>query len=183
MMKRGDVQKTILACLSVAGILTLATIAPNTVQLLRYLPGVNRAKKRYYVKSSVTHLKENGLIEFVTREHKTFARLTLKGKLRLRQYQLDEIKVKHPNRWNEKWHVVIFDIKEIKRRVRDQLRIQLTRFEFYRLQQSVWISPYECEEFIFMLKTAFGLGREVIYITADKIENDKKLREVFGLAI
>ena len=180
-MKRGDVQKTILACLSIAGILTLAAVAPNTIQLLHYLPGVNRAKKKHYIKSSVTRLKEKGLIDFVTREHKTFARLTSKGKLRLRQYQLDEIKIKRPNHWNEKWHIVIFDIKEAKRRVRDQLRMQLARFKFYRLQQSVWISPYECEEFIFMLKTAFGLGREVIYITADKIENDKKLREVFGL--
>ena len=61
------------------------------------------------------------------------------------------------------------------------LRLQLRQFNFHRFQHSVWVSPYECEELIFMIKTSFGLGREVVYITAEKIENDKRLRGLFRL--
>ena len=179
---RGNVQKAVLACVGVVGVLTLAAVVPNAVQLLRYLPGVRLSQKNYYIKSTISRLKERGLIEFVTRKGKTFARLTEAGESRLQQYQLGDVEIKRPRRWGKKWHVVIFDIKEMKRRVRNQLRAELVHFAFHRLQQSVWVSPYECEEFIFMLKTAFGLGREVIYITADKIENDKRLREIFSLA-
>jgi len=68
-----NVQKAILACLGVAGILALGAIAPNAVQLLRYLPGVNKSKKNYYVKSTISRLKDKGLIKFVTRNGKTFA--------------------------------------------------------------------------------------------------------------
>ena len=176
-----NVQKAILACLGLAGILTLGAVAPNAVQLLRYLPGINKSKKTYYVKSAVTRLKDQGLIEFVTKNSKTFARLTDNGKQRLKRYQLGEVIIKQPKHWDSRWRVVIFDIKEMSRHKRDQLRLQLRRFNFHRLQHSVWVSPYECEELIFMVKTFFGLGREVVYITAEKIENDKLLRTLFRL--
>ncbi|MFH1170617.1 MAG: CRISPR-associated endonuclease Cas2 [Candidatus Vogelbacteria bacterium] len=179
--KTQNVQAVILACLGVAGILTLAAIAPNAVQLLRYLPGVNRSKKNYYINSTINRLKSKGLIEFTTRNDKTFARLTSAGKQKLKLYQLNEIEIKKPKYWDERWRVVIFDIKEMRRRARNQLRNQLMQFNFQRLQQSVWVSPYECEELIFMVKTAFGLGKEVVYMTVEKIENDKWLRQLFNL--
>ena len=129
----------------------------------------------------VSRLKEKGLIELVTKNGKTFAHLTDNGEQRLKRYQLAEIIIKQPKHWDGRWRVVIFDIKEMSRHKRDQLRLQLQQFNFHRLQHSVWVSPYECEELIFMIKTSFGLGREVVYITAEKIENDKLLRVLFQL--
>ncbi len=179
--KTQNVQAIILACLGIAGILALGAVAPNAVQLLRYLPGVNKSKKTYYINSAVNRLKNKGLIKFTTRNGKTFARLTANGRQKLKLYQLNEIRIKQPKHWDKRWRLVIFDIKEMRRRTRDQLRRQLTQFNFHRLQHSVWVSPYECEELIFMIKTALGLGREVVYITAEKIENDKWLRNFFNL--
>jgi len=178
--KARNVQAVILACLGIAGVLALGAVAPNAVQLLRYLPGVNKSKKNYYIKSTISRLKDKGLIEFVTKNGKTFARLTDNGKQRLKCYQLGEMIIKQPKHWDGRWRIVIFDIKEMNRRKRDQLRLQLRQFNFHRLQHSVWVSPYECEELIFMIKTSFGLGREVIYIIADKIENDQWLKKLFG---
>ena len=176
-----NVQKAILACLGLAGILALGAVAPNAVQLLRYLPGVNKSKKNYYVKSTISRLKDKGLIEFVARNGRTFVRLTDDGKQKLKRYQLGEVVIKQPKYWDGRWRVVIFDIEEMSRYKRDQLRLQLQQFNFRRLQHSVWVSPHECEELIFMIKTSFGLGREVVYITAEKIENDKWLRTLFHL--
>src|SRR3990167_10741091 len=170
--KARNVQAVILACLGVAGILALGAVAPNAVQLLRYFPGVNKSKKNYYAQSTLFKLRDKGLIEFVKKNGKTFAKLTNKGKQKLNQYKLGDLNPQKPKHWNGKWHIVIFDIKEVKHQTRDQLRLELIRFNFCRLQNSVWVSPYECEEFITMLKTSFELGRAVIYIVADKVEND-----------
>src|SRR3989338_612058 len=123
-----NVQKAILVCLGLTGILALGVVAPNAVQLLRYLPGVNKSKKNYYVKYSISRLKDKGLIEFVTKNGKTFARLTDNGKQRLKCYQLGEMIIKQPKHWDGRWRIVIFDIKEMNRRKRDQLRLQLRQF-------------------------------------------------------
>jgi len=76
---------------------------------------------------------------------------------------------------------VIFDIKEWKRGVRDELRNWLLHLGFVRLQNSVWVYPYDCEDILVLLKSNFKIGKEVLYITADKIENDYWLRKEFSL--
>jgi len=52
---------------------------------------------------------------------------------------------------------------------------------FVRLQDSVWVYPYDCEDFTALLKADLHIGREVIYIIAESIENDGWLREQFNL--
>ena len=51
----------------------------------------------------------------------------------------------------------------------------------YRLQDSVWVYPYDCEDIIGLLKTDIGVGKDLLYMIADEIENDRHLRENFGL--
>ena len=50
-----------------------------------------------------------------------------------------------------------------------------------RLQDSVWVYPYDCEDIITLLKTDFGVGKYLLYMIVDELENDKHLREDFGL--
>jgi hypothetical protein len=50
-----------------------------------------------------------------------------------------------------------------------------------KLQHSVWVYPYECQEIIDLIKGNFDIVREVVYIVAEKIENDKWLKEKFRL--
>jgi len=57
----------------------------------------------------------------------------------------------------------------------------LSRLGFVKLQNSVWVFPYDCEELIVMMKSSLFLGKDVLYITGEKIENDMWLREIFGL--
>lgn len=95
---------------------------------------------------------------------------------KLRDYQLDQ-----PARWDKKWRIVIFDIPEKRRRTRDEVRRLLTSVGFYRLQNSVWVYPYDFEDIIGLLKTDLGIGKDVLYIIADEIENDKYLRQHFHL--
>ena len=82
---------------------------------------------------------------------------------------------------DRKWRVVIFDIKEYRRKTRDKLRITLTSLGFIKLQNSVWVFPYECEDVMVMLKASYKIGNDVLYMTVDKIENDKWLKKKFLL--
>jgi len=77
----------------------------------------------------------------------------------------------------------MFDIKERRRRVRSQLRKLLDGAGFVRLQDSVWVHPYPCDEFVQLVRAhlASGVG-ELRLITADALESDKPLREHFRLS-
>ncbi len=180
------IAKIILSTVAVAGVLAVATVAPNALRAIDLLYDKRKKKydvykKRYYIKTAVGKLKERGLIKFEARDGKNFIRLTEKGKQELLRYQLQEVVIQKPNRWDKKWRVIIFDIKEYKRRVRDELRRELINLGFVKLQNSVWVYPYECEDVIIMLKSYFNIGKDVLYMTVEKIENDKWLKKEFVL--
>ena len=78
--------------------------------------------------------------------------------------------------------MIIFDIKEGKRQTRDELRIWLNHLGFIRLQNSVWVFPYECQEVIVLLKSHFHIGKEVLYLTVESIENDTWVKKVFDIS-
>jgi len=93
----------------------------------------------------------------------------------------DRIKIKAPRKWDEKWRIVIFDIWERRRGVRDKLRRTLEKAGFKRVQDSVWVCPYDCEEFITFLRADLRLGKGILYIIAEGIENDARLRRLFNI--
>ena len=86
-----------------------------------------------------------------------------------------------PRRWDGKWRLVIFDIKEEHKYLRQKVRNLVSQFGFQRLQDSVWVYPYDAEEVIALLKANLKIGAEVLYVIADAIEYDKLLREQFDL--
>ncbi|MBU1091285.1 CRISPR-associated endonuclease Cas2 [Patescibacteria group bacterium] len=175
--------KVILGTIASAGILTVAMVAPNALKAVDlFYPKEKRKYHRgYYIRTAVIKLKDRGLIKFEKRDGMSFVSLTNKGHQELLKYQLREAVIKKPKRWDKKWRVIIFDIKENRRFVRDGLRKELLNLGFVRLQNSVWVYPYNCEEIIIMLKSYFKIGKDVLYMTVDKIENDRWLREEFGL--
>lgn len=178
----GKVGKIILLTIAGIGILSMAIVAPNALQALNIIPGMK--KRRYYpsyINSVILRLNRQGFIKFQNKNGKKCVTLTEKGQLLIKQYEFQEKKIRRPKKWDKKWHVVIFDIKEYRRGVRDKLRMTLSNLGFIRLQNSVWVFPYECEEIIIMLKADFKIGKDVLYMTVDKIENDKWLKKEFSL--
>ena len=95
----------------------------------------------------------------------------------------DDFKIEIPRHWDGKWRLVIVEIPEKKRGVRDRIRGLVVRLGFLRLQDSVWVYPYDCEELVTLLKTDLKIGRAVLYIIADAIEFDRPLRAHFGLPL
>ncbi len=163
-------RKAILAAVQIAGILTFAAMAPNTLSLLGKIPRRSSEK----LKAAVRRLEEKGLLQVGPGG----IRLTEKGERFLRTTPLRPVE---PLRWDKKWRVVIFDIPEIKKNQRALIRDTLVRIGFVRLQNSVWVYPHDCEELIVLLKTDYRVGKEVLYMIVDKIERDSMLKKHFGL--
>ncbi len=77
--------------------------------------------------------------------------------------------------------MIIFDIEERRRGVRDRIRQELWSFDLIKLQESIWVYPYDCEEAVTLLKAENKVGRNVLYVVVGEIEGDVQLKRQFGL--
>jgi DNA-binding transcriptional regulator PaaX len=174
----GQVQQAVLGTLAVGGILAVAAVAPNALALL----GGKRNKYRFnnQAKTALSRLAHKGYVVFEDRNGDRYARITPLGERKLAYEQKKAaLQVQKKKRWDKKWRVIIFDIPEFRRGTRDKLRLTMRRCGFYRLQDSVWLYPFDCEDFIALLKADLKLGNAVIYMIVDTIENDKRIRAYF----
>src|SRR3989338_2403463 len=182
-VRKENLQKILLSSVTAAGMLGVAVLAPNALQVLNQL-GLVRHSRNSNWSRSMKKLLENEALKFqATSSGKKYLTITEKGRQQLNILEARDFNLQKPRRWDRKWRVIIFDIGEKQRRTRDQLRITLNKIGFVKLQKSVWVYPYDCEDFIMLLKTNFELGRNLLYLVVDEIENDKWLKAIFGFKL
>ena len=181
--KRKNIQKIILNTIFAVGMLSVALVAPNVLSAIKKLEGSFSRKKnlKYSINNSFARLEEKGLIEIIEINGKKFARITDKGENKLDFLDKHNFKLKIPKKWDGRWRVVIFDIKESRSKTRFLLRKTLSQIGFVRLQNSVWLYPHDCEDLISLLKADFKIGKDVLYMIVEKLENDWHLRKTFKL--
>ena len=94
--------------------------------------------KRHNFIQLVDRSLKTGDIEKVEKNGQIYLRLTSNGEKRVkRDFSITQLTKK----WNKKWVVLIFDIEEKSRKVRDRLRSKLISIGFGMLQESAWITP------------------------------------------
>ncbi len=175
-------QQGLLVAVAVGGVMLLAATAPNAMRLLQYMPGYKKgARFNYQAKTALGRLAKKGLITFEERGGKRYARITEAGENILALASMQDKAKQKPKRWDRRWRLVIFDIPERRRSIRNQLRSFMSEYGFVRLQDSVWIYPYDCEDLIALAKANFRIGADVLYMIVEQLERDKYLREHFGL--
>ena len=173
------VQKAVLYALAAAGGITVALVAPNALRVLEQFGWVKtRRNPNYTVNESVRRLQENGLIK---KDNHGFLYLTDSGERRVSEFGVEGFHIKKPNRWDGKWRIVSFDIKEHRRGLRDQLRQTLNAIGFVHLHHSLWVYPHDCHDLITLLKADYEIGKDILYIVSDYVENDGVLRKHFEL--
>ncbi len=174
--KMVSVGKDILITVGLLGFVTVAAMAGNAVQLLKYTP---LGQRRWKIKNYEMNRYLKRLLEL--RGNTEYLEVTNKGKKLLLKYELEGLNQNKPPKWDKKYRVIIFDISEERRGARDRLRITIRGLGFVQLQQSVWVYPYPCQDIIELLKKYLEIKSEVIYMTVDTIENDQWLKENFKL--
>ena len=175
--KRADIQRIILATISKASVMTVELLAPGVIEVMEDLGLMPKRRQPDIIKRSQSRMIERGLLLWDNRR----LRLTPKGERRLRLIEARDFQFKKPKKWDGRWRVLIFDIPERSKNTREQIRHTLLSIGFQRLQDSVWVYPYDCEDFITVLKLDFRIGKDLLYVIADHIEQDISLRTHFGL--
>mgnify|MGYP001600117489 CR=1 FL=1 len=177
------IQKIILNSLYAAGVLSMAVLAPNALSILKQFDrGKTRSTNpKYLVNNAINRLRKKGLVVWEETAHGVFLRLTAEGKRTIDTLEKNEFKLLKPKKWDGRWRIIIFDIRETRRGTRDKFRRTLSQIGFLKLQHSVWVYPYDCEELMALIKADFKVGKDILYIIADSIENDRWIRNYFGV--
>ncbi|MEK7060586.1 MAG: CRISPR-associated endonuclease Cas2, partial [Patescibacteria group bacterium] len=144
--KRLKIQNVVLTSIYFAAGLGLILMAPNAARLLKYVEKYIGPKPRLNrrVSQAINRLRERGLIERLQTGHGSALRLTSEGVRLMTSMEEEEklFEIRKPKRWDGKWRIVIFDIWERRRGVRDRLRNLLQKNGFVKVQNSVWVYPY-----------------------------------------
>jgi len=134
------------------------------------------SKNKYY--NAVWQAKRKGWLEEVSKQGKTFLRLTAKGEL---ERLVLKMNVQKQEKWDGRWRMVIFDIPEGSRDRRDQLRALLKRQGFIKLQASVFVNPYPLNrEALDFLKLS-GLMAYIRIAKIEEFDDEKDLKKKFKL--
>ena len=131
--------------------------------------------------ASLRRLKINGFIKFSDEDHFV---LTDKGRGVLLKFDIDDLKLPdfNPQKWDGIWRVLIFDIPELTRAVRNLFRSKIQELGFYTLQKSVYVTPVACEKEIDELATLLRIKNGVDIIHASKLgRKELAVRKFFGV--
>lgn len=174
--------------------LALGTIAFGGAML----PGIFKALKSFNfsgnrrgkfskkeISSALTNIRRQKLIEILKEDgDKIKVSLSNKGKERIVEYSLDDLEIKKPEKWDEKWRILIFDIPtkpKIYNQAREALRGKIKELGFYQIQKSVWALPYECEDELLFIAEIFEVQKYIEIFTVEKVLHEKELKKAFKL--
>ena len=112
------------------------------------------------VRVAVSRMMKQGLLQSERKGNKSYYKLTERGVSRVdeaarRIYKLD------PHEWDGKWRVVMYNIPEEKRQVRDDFRKELQWSGFGNLSNGCWISPNNFEKEIHLLISKYKIEEYV----------------------
>ncbi len=132
------------------------------------------------VKLAADRLERRGLVKIEKSETEWVVRVVDKGKTQVLKYKLEELKPKL-GEWDGKWRLVFFDVAEPDKRKRDLLRIYLTKLGMKRMQESVFVSPFDVADEIKYLREVLEIPHGVKMGVLEWIENGEELKEIFEL--
>ena len=175
--RSAHIRAAILSSVKLAGLLAVALAVPNAISGLHKLGIIPSSRSGETLKRSYSRLVAKGFLMFDGRHY----RLTKRGDQELRFFEERNFKIRKPRRWDKKWRVLVFDIPERQRSLRNKIRHTLQQIGFVRLQDSVWIFPYDCEDLVMLLKADFCVGYRMLYMVVDQLEGERRLKQEFGL--
>lgn len=186
--RRIPMQTIVLGTLAVSGVLAVGLVAPQMLNLFDYLNPISRKNTMRFnqrIVQALLRLERNGLIHISGEGRKREVHLTTQGEAKINALYAGAYVIPLPVRWDGKWRVVMFDVPEKRKKIRDTLRMLLRSAGFIHFQDSAWIQPYPCDELVTLLRSHLGSGKgEIRYLTASFVdESDYAFRKQFDLVI
>lgn len=182
--RNANLTKELLLTLAKVGCFAIAATSPYFLHnfLKAYFKDKNR-KVAYRRAERLHELRKKKIVSFKESPNGTVKiELTQDGRRWVRQYNINDLKIKKPLRWDKKWRLIFYDIPHYHKKARDAFREKLKQLGLYQLQKSVWLSAYDCYGEIEFLSMVFNINMEnIFYLEVDKLPNDYKLKQWFGL--
>lgn len=174
--------KTLLHILAAAGAIGMIFAFPGAAPAIGSLVVGKNKFGRWQTKSILNQLSGRKYVDIkYNKDNTVTVKITRNGLVRALTYQLETLKINKPKKWDGKWRVVIFDIPEKYKKIRELFRMRLKQLELYQLQDSVYIHPYPCFNQIEFLRELYGISMKVEYLLVERLEDDDYLRERFEL--
>lgn len=178
----GHTQKKVLLLLSAGLGLACSRSAGDHLRVIKETAAEWKKINRSSLKQAIKSLYSSKLVNWTERtDGSVELTLTDKGKNKVLVFDPDSFKIATPKKWDGKWRVIVFDIPEKRRGVRDTLRCHLRQLEFHELQKSVFIHPYPCDDIFDFLVEFHNIRKHVRFIIADDLDNSLHLKDMFGL--
>ena len=126
--------------------------------------------------NTLKRLKKHGYLVEVEQGGERRYRATLKGKAKILRF------LKKDKKWDGKWRIVIFDIPERKKKMRNFFRQKLGDLGFRQLQKSVWICPYNIADKVEEIIDLCQAKSFVHYLLVEELDNRNVLMNLFKLS-
>jgi DNA-binding transcriptional regulator PaaX len=178
----GTTQKKILMLLS-AGLALGLTRSPKTHWwILKQIPKEWRKINRQALERAINSLYTSHLVkEKDNRDGSTTLILSDNGRQRALKFNIENMKIREPTNWDGKWRIVMFDIPEKLKRLRDSLRLHFRELGLIELQKSVLVHPFPCDKEVEFILELYNARKYVRFVLAENIDNELYLKKKFGL--
>lgn len=127
--------------------------------------------KRMYDSKYVEIKEENGT---------PVVKISDKGKGKLLTYDIETMQL-DDSKWDGKWRLVIYDVQAGKKTNSEMFRRTLNKLNLLKLQKSVYLTPFKCEDEIEFLRQFYGIGDEVLILKVGSLENELAYKDYYGL--
>lgn len=179
--KIGPVGEAILGSMAAVGVVSFFALFPGMAYVIApFIKKKQHPRKQTIEKSVETLIRKGYVKKRFDKNGEVTLTLTQRGKWEAYiRFGSNDVLEKN---WDGIWRVVVFDIPQDKNKLRKELRRAMSLFGFRMLQQSVWVYPYACDDFVSLLKSHLGVSHNVLYMKVSYIENDKHLRAEFKVS-
>jgi len=177
--------KEILLTVAKTGIIIVATTSPFFLSafIKEYFKHLSQKQKQAR-RRALYELERRKYLSFDENKDGTMTiKLTHQGKLVVRRYNLEEMQIRKPKKWDGQWRVLLYDIPTSSKQAADAFREKLKELDVHQLQKSVWVSPYDFIGEVEFLCGAFDIdiNKYVLYFTTPQIPKERQLKKHYTL--
>jgi len=171
----------LLKVLVVGGVVTIAAVNPFFGLLTAKIIEDELKKRKWKgLKNGLHRLKYRGFVEVEqTPDGSYIVKATDAGKLQAEKYDLDNLSIKVPKKWDKQWRLIIFDIPTEKQKGRLALLSKLRELKFIMIQKSVWAHPFECQNEVAVLARAFEVDKYIQHLVCSNVSSSEYLKGEF----
>ena len=177
---KGELAKDILKGLAIGGLIVASFALPNLPQVFNFF-GIKNSKEKFKLNRALRNLQSQKLIDIYEKGDNMVMEITEKGNKKILKYKFDELELIRPKKWDGYWRAIVFDILEKYKKARSALTNKLKEMEFYPLQKSVFVCPFECEDEIDFITEFFNVRQFVRFLLVKEINQDNFLKQFYNL--